>query len=131
MPKRFLKFKLLLDEGFFERKRLPRLNKRHNVKHIKIDLGKESIPDIEVYKEAVKSKRLIVTFNGKDFKQFAGRSKDSGVIAVTHRMVQEDIDKKLVSLLSKYKKRDLYGKFVSISNSGIVFHEEETDQSTT
>jgi hypothetical protein len=88
MPKKFLRFKLLLDEG---------------------------LPDLQVYKIAEVEKRVIVTFNDKDFNEFVKRGNNSGVIGVSQNMIDDEIDKKLVSFLSKARKGDLYGKFVSIS----------------
>ena len=115
MPRKFLKYKLLLDEGFLFRTRLPILNSRFNVKHILGDLKTEGLPDREVYQIALSQKRLLVTFNSRDFKQFASLSKDSGVIGISQELPKDQIDKKLTALLMRSKPSDLYGKFTAIT----------------
>lgn len=59
MPPRLHRHKLLLDEGLFPRKSLPRINNRHNVGHIKHDLHLGGIKDEDIYEIAVKQKRLM------------------------------------------------------------------------
>lgn len=115
MPQKFHKYKLLLDEGFPIRKYFPRLNSRFDVKHIVEDLKQAQLPDPKVYKTAVKEKRLVVTFNDKDFETFSGNSKDSGIIGVSANLPLDQIDLKLTSLLNKCKPSDLFGKFHYIS----------------
>lgn len=115
MPRRFYKYKLLLDEGFLLRTRLPISNSRFNLKHIKADLGHEGLKDEDVYKAAIKLKRLVVTFNDKDFQKFAESSPDAGVIGISANITNDQIDKKLTALLMKSKKSDLFGKFNYIS----------------
>lgn len=115
MPRRFYKHKLLLDEGFLLRKRLPILNSRFDIKHINADLGFEGLKDRKVYQLGVELKRLIVTFNDKDFRGFAKKSNDIGIIGVSANLTADQIDKKLTALLTKAGERDLLGKFVYIS----------------
>jgi hypothetical protein len=115
MPSKFYKHKLLLDEGFPPRIYFPRLNQRFNVKHIKSDLKKVGLPDEEVYDIAARQKRLIVTYNTKDFKRLAHKSKDTGVIGVTPLMSYSHIDNKLTSLLTKSTQHDLYGRYTPLS----------------
>lgn len=114
MVKRFHKFKLLLDEGFYRRHRFPLLNEYHNIKHITGDFHKEGLPDIYVYEFARKQKRLIVTYNEKDFRDLAIKSKDSGVIGVSGNLTVKQIDIKLTALLNKNTPKDLYGKFTPL-----------------
>jgi len=105
------RFKLLLDENFFTRNYFPILNSRHDVKHIVSDLKMSGISDDEVYQVGVKQKRLIVTFNRKDFEPMAVKSKETGIVAVSTNLSDEQIDKKMTSLLSKRTAGNLYGKF--------------------
>jgi predicted nuclease of predicted toxin-antitoxin system len=114
MPPNSFKPKLLLDEGFPRRNKLPNLNKRFDTKHITGDFNKTAWTDDRVYKFAIKEKRLIVTFNKKDFKEFATFDEDSGVIGVSDNLTNEQIDKKLLGLL-KRRGLKLYGKFISIT----------------
>src|SRR5437868_5998390 len=100
LTKRFMahmlyKHKLLLDEGFPPRSYFPMLNQRFDVKHMKDDFKLIGLPDTEVYAVAVKMKRLIVTYNAKDFRPLAKTSKDTGVIGVSALMSYDHIDKKL------------------------------------
>lgn len=105
------RYKLLLDENISPRTRFPILNSRHDIKHLVHDLKKSGISDLEVYILAKKTKRLIVTFNKKHFEKVGGKNKDTGVIAVSTNVSDEQIDKKITSLLSRKKKRELYRKF--------------------
>ena len=115
MPQKFYKHKLLLDEGFLYRHRLPILNSRFNVKHITGDLRYSALRDIDIYKYAVKQKRIIVTFNDKHFQPLAEKSENTGVVGVSANLSADDIDKKLTALLTKAGKKELFGKFTYIS----------------
>ena len=115
MSPKFHKFKLLLDENMAARRKFELLNQLFDVKHIAFDLKKGGISDEAVYNEAVRLQRLIVTFNGKDFKTFATRTKDTGVLFISQNLPDEQIDKKLVSFLLKKTPNALYGKFTSIT----------------
>src|SRR5687767_2464460 len=79
MPKRFYKFKLLLDENMPPRQRFPRLNSRFDVKHIRDDLNQAGLKDPPVYELAKTLNRLIMTFNGNDFKEMVVQSTKTGV----------------------------------------------------
>lgn len=114
MPQ-FKRYKLLLDEGLPSRTKPPRVNSRHDIRHIKEDLGQGGISDEKVYQEAVRTKRLLIVFNIKHFKDLAGESKNSGIIGVSQKLPTEQIDKKLNALLSKSKAGKLYGRFTYIS----------------
>ena len=115
MTSRFYKHKVLLDEGFPPRIYFPRLNQRFDVKHVKSDLKKIGLPDREVYSLAAEQKRLIVTYNTKDFKRLADASKETGVIGVSALMSYSHIDNKLTSLLTKRSSNALYGKFTNLT----------------
>jgi hypothetical protein len=111
MGHRFYKHKLLLDEGFPPRSYFPMLNHRFDIKHIRDDLKYIGLPDEEVYKLARHLKRLIITYNEKDFKPLAPQSKDTGVIGVTPTTPYATVDKKLTALLTKSTEKALRGKF--------------------
>lgn len=68
MTRPFHKHKVLLDENMPERQAFPRLNERFDVKHIRDDLNGGGLSDQEVYNLAKKLKRLLITYNVKDFK---------------------------------------------------------------
>src|SRR5881275_1751834 len=101
MSRKFYKHKLLFDENMPARTKLPRLNGLFNIKHIRDDLHKDGLPDDEVYKLAIKLNRLIVTFNGDDFRNFAQNSELTGIIHVSDTIKNDHIDTKLTSLFLK------------------------------
>ena len=115
MSPKFHKFKLLLDENMSARRKFELLNHLFDVKHIAFDLKKGGLSDEEVYNEASRMKRLIITFNGKDFKAFATRAKETGILFVLQNLSDEQIDKKLVSFLLKKTPNALFGKFTTIT----------------
>ncbi len=115
MPRKFYKHKLLLDEGFLHRDKLPILNHRFNLRHITDDLGYSALSDEQVYQLAIKQKRLVVTFNDRHFQPLALKSTNSGIIGVSSNLTTSDIDKKLTALLMKATKKALFGKFTYIS----------------
>lgn len=110
------RYKLLLDENFFSRNRLPILNRRYNTKHIKHDFNLIGLKDPAVYRLAVEQGRIIITFNDKDFLETATKSKKSGIIGVSTNMLSDNIDKKIAAKLRRAKKSEIYGKFNYISN---------------
>lgn len=115
MSRKQHKFKLLLDENFLSRDRLPLLNKRYNAKHIKADFRQIGLQDHEVYAFAAKEHRIIVTFNDKDFINLASESKATGVIGISVNMTADHIDKKVAAILRRSKPNDIYGKFIYVS----------------
>ena len=115
MPHKFHKYKLLLDEGFPPRPNFPRLNSRFDVRHVSVDLNHSGLKDRDVYLLAVKLKRIVVTFNDKDFKDYASSDTGSGVIGISANLSSEQIDKKLTALLVGTKKSKILGKFNYIS----------------
>ena len=112
MPK-FIRYRLLLDENLPPRIRFSRLNERHNVKHLVHDYKSQNAgtTDEDVYQLACKEKRIIITFNGDDFLDLYIKSKKSGIIALKPNVTYDDIDKKVLALLSRYKPSVFYGKF--------------------
>lgn len=110
------KYKILLDENFPPRTYLKRLNSRFNLKHLKHDLNKGGLSDPDIYKLAEGLERIIVTFNDKDFKDWAVKSKKTGIIGVSSSLSSEQIDKKLTAFLLKSKIKDILGKFHMISH---------------
>ncbi|HSW88229.1 MAG TPA: DUF5615 family PIN-like protein [Candidatus Saccharimonadales bacterium] len=92
-----------------------RLNHVFDVKHISIDLKKAGISDEKVHQEATKLCRLIVTFNGDDFKDLAKKNTATGIIYVSNNLTSEQIDTKLVALLLRNAPKSLYGKFTTIT----------------
>jgi len=115
MHKKFHKFKLLLDENMPRRQVLPLLNELFDVKHIRDDLHSGGFSDPQVYILAVKQKRLIVTYNAKDFYDLASRSKESGVIAISPHLSLHQVDTKIASLLLQGSQKALYGTFTVIT----------------
>lgn len=114
MTHTFYKHKVLLDEGFPPRWYFPRVNERFDVKHIKDDFKKIGLPDTEVYALAVQLKRLIVTYNAKDFRRLAQQSKETGVIGVPALMLYHHIDTKLTSLLTHSSPHALQGTYTAL-----------------
>jgi predicted nuclease of predicted toxin-antitoxin system len=115
MSAKFRKYKLLLDENMPARRRLPLLNRLFDVKHIAFDLRKGGLPDAAVYKEAVSMQRLIITFNGKDFKALANKSQATGIIYPSNNLTNEQLDTKLVALLVRRSPHALFGKFTALT----------------
>jgi predicted nuclease of predicted toxin-antitoxin system len=115
MPKKFYKFKLLLDENMPPRQRFPRLNSRFDVKHIRDDFNQLGLKDPIVYELAAKRNRLIITFNGTDFKKLVGKSAQTGVINISANLRYEQIDTKLTSLLTKSSEKSFYGQFTDLT----------------
>lgn len=115
MSPKFRKYKLLLDENMPPRTDFERLNHLFDVKHIAIDLKKGGIPDEQVHKEAGKSNRLLVTFNGEDFSHLAEKSKQTGIIHISHNLLTEQIDTKLTALPLKNTPNTLFGKFTTVT----------------
>ena len=115
MSKKFHKFKLLLDENMPARLKFPRLNSRHDLKHLRDDFHITGISDPQVYEFAKKENRLILTFNGDDFRELATRSRKTGIIFLSDSLQDERIDTKLTALLSKSTSNALYGKFTTLT----------------
>ena len=115
MTKSFYKHKLLFDENMPRRLVFPRLNELFDIKHIRGDLGQGGISDPKVHALAVQLKRLVVTYNAKDFRELATRSQESGVIAVSANMPFHHVDTKLTALLIRSSEKALLGKFTLLT----------------
>ena len=114
VKKRFIKFKILLDEALPPRQRFLQTNKIFDVKHISHDLRLSGLADSVLYQLAKKIERLIVTTNVKDFKKLL-KGKETGIIGISMALKTKDIDKKLCSLLKKSSKGNLFGKITKIT----------------
>ena len=97
------------------RTKFPRLNSRYDLKHIRDDFHITGMLDPQVYEFAQKEHRLILTFNGDDFKELARESKATGILFISDNLTDEHIDTKLTALLSKSTPNMLYGKFSTIT----------------
>ncbi len=83
MPKFFYKHKVLLDENMPSRRLLKQLNHHFDVKHVRDDLRHGELGDPDVYQLAATQGRIVVTFNGRDFRSLVGAiPNDPGVIDV-------------------------------------------------
>jgi hypothetical protein len=115
MALRFHKHKILLDENFPPRLTYPRLNGMFDVKHLRDDLGGGGITDDQVYDLASKLRRIVVTFNAKDFKKLTSKSNTTGVIGVSPLLPTHQIDMKLTALLVRSSEKALLGKFTPLT----------------
>ena len=115
MPKRFYKFKLLLDENMPPRQRFPRLNSRYDIKHVRDDLNNQGLLDPPVFALASKLQRIIITFNGDDFRKLVDTSTQIGVINISPNLRYEQIDTKLTALLTKSAPHTLFGKLTNLT----------------
>ena len=116
MTKQFHRHKLLLDENFPVRSYFPKLNRRHDVKHLTKDLHLAGLPDSKVYKFARETERIIVTYNIKDFIPLVENDIKTGLIGVSPSLQPDQIDKKLTALLRRSTKKSLFGKLTTISD---------------
>ena len=114
VKKRFIKFKILLDEALPPRQQFPITNATFDIKHIKHDLGLSGYADSVVYEVASKLDRLVVTPNIKHFKKLL-KGKETGIISVSMALSKTEIDKKLCSFLKKSKRGELFGNINEIS----------------
>jgi hypothetical protein len=97
------------------RQRFPRLNSRFDLKHMRDDFSQIGVKDPAVYDLAAKQNRLIITFNGKDFKKLVGKITQTGVINVSANLRYEQIDPKFTALLTKSSEKSLYGQFTDLT----------------
>ena len=104
-----------MDENMPPRQRFPRLNSRFDVKHIRDDLNQAGLKDPPVYALASKLNRLIITFNGDDFKNMVDQNSEAGVINISANLRYDQIDTKLTSLLTKSGPNALFGKFIDLT----------------
>lgn len=94
----------------------PRLNELFDVKHIRDDLNSGGLPDPQVYQVAIKQKRLLVTYNSKDFKALASESQETGIIGISPHLPLHQIDTKLTALLIRSNQKALQGVFTALTS---------------
>lgn len=87
------------------------------MKHIVADYKMKGLSDPQVFKFAHREKRILVTYNSKDFKGLISQSSTVGVVGISSNILLTDIDKKLTALLTHSKKGELAGKFTSLDAS--------------
>jgi hypothetical protein len=109
------KHKLLFDENMPKRQVFPRLNELFDVKHIRDDIHNAGLADPQVYLLAAKLKRLLITYNIKDFKSLAKQSHDTGIIGISPHLPLHQVDTKLTSLLIRSNQKALFGKYTALS----------------
>ncbi len=97
------------------RVKFTRLNSRYDLKHIRDDFHLIGLPDPNVYDFARRRGRLILPFNGDDFKPLVTKSQETGVIYLSDHLLNEKIDTKLTALLSKSTPKTFYCKFTTIT----------------
>ncbi|KKT49544.1 MAG: hypothetical protein UW41_C0005G0047 [Candidatus Collierbacteria bacterium GW2011_GWC2_44_18] len=94
------RFKLLLDEMLPKRDKFPILNKLHNLKHIVHDVKGSGLKDEDVVLLAKKQKRILISKNDKHMIDLCNINKVQ-LICITETMREEEIDKKIVAMLSR------------------------------
>lgn len=109
------KHKILLDENMPNRIKLSRLNGIFDIVHVRDDLKKAGVKDPEVYKLAKRLKRILITFNGHDFKKLLQKDDGIGVISVPATMPEDQIDKKLTALFIQGRENTFKGKFIPLA----------------
>lgn len=117
--RKFIKYKLLLDEGLSFPKNYPVLNSYHNVKHIVHDYRLSGISDKRVYAVAIRESRLMVVFNRKDFRPLIKETTPS-VISLSPNLTNKETDLKICKMLRSLSSTQNRGCLISISKSGIV-----------
>lgn len=117
--RKFIKYKLLLDEGLSSPKNYPVLNSYHNVKHIAHDYRRSGISDERVYAVAIRESRLMVVFNRKDFRLLIKETTPS-VISLSPNLTNKETDLKICKALRSLSSSQNQGCLISISKSGIV-----------
>jgi hypothetical protein len=84
---------------------------------VKDDLKQTGLPDTEVYALAAKHRRLIVTYNSKDFRRLVHQSQETGVIGIGVLVPYHHIDTKLTALLTRSSEKALFGKYTPLSEA--------------
>ena len=125
MPKRrakkFIKYKLLLDEGMPPRNRYPNINRVYDLKHITHDFGLSGISDKKVYEKAVIESRILLVFNTKHFRKLLTKNGPS-IIAISQNMNNTDVDLKILKVLKGVDKSKLMcGYLILVSKNEIKF----------
>lgn len=117
--RRFIKYKLLLDESLPPRRNYPNLNRQYSVKDVAHDLMLSGISDQSLYELAKKDSRIVVVFNTKDFKPMITPNKPS-VISLSTNLTNKEADLKICKALKEISPVQAKGNLISISKSGIT-----------
>lgn len=109
-PKKFPKFRLLLDTAFAKPSTFKKLSKKALVRHVRLDFSlPRQAEDSEIYNLATKEKMFVVTMNYKHFKKFVRKSLP-GVFALDSELTNEQIDIILSDFISGKNPFDYYRK---------------------
>jgi hypothetical protein len=100
----------MLDENMSGRKEFLRLNHHFDVKHIRDDLNRGGYPDADVYTLAVTQGRIIVTANGRHFRNLVDKT-SAGVIDFPADWSDTQVDTKLTALLMNHGPTYFGGKY--------------------
>lgn len=115
--RKFIKFKLLLDEGLSFPNKYPTLNKNYDLKHIISDYkflrGKE---DEQVYKVATKENRLMVVFNTKDFRPLI-KKEGASIVLLSNKLSNKDADLRICKMLKELYLKQSKGWLININNT--------------
>ncbi|HLB32295.1 MAG TPA: DUF5615 family PIN-like protein [Patescibacteria group bacterium] len=107
--------KILLDENFSSRHEFRRVNQYCNIRHISRDLKISGLDDPQVYDMACKQGRMVATFNSKHFRLLV-KDDTPSVIGISSKLTNDQIDKKLMSLIKNIKPVGYTGKYFFISS---------------
>jgi predicted nuclease of predicted toxin-antitoxin system len=91
---------------FKSREYFPVLNKLHNLKHIVHDFIGSGKKDEEVVRHAKKTGRILISKNVKHMQDLC-RLQLVPLICVTETMPNEEIDKKIVSILKNWNDQNV------------------------
>lgn len=115
--KKFIKFKLLLDEGLSLPNKYPNLNKNYNLKHIVIDFNHlRGKGDDLVYKTATKENLMMVVYNTKDYKPLIKKD-GSSIILLSDKLSNRNADLKICKALKSLSEKQGWGHLIIINNS--------------
>jgi hypothetical protein len=114
MPSKFYKHKLLLDELMYIRQSYPRLNQNFDVKHIREDLHLGGSKDKSVYELASKLGRIIITANGRHFRNLV-QAGSPGVIDFPADWATSRLDTKLTALLMRHGPKYFTGHYRTLA----------------
>lgn len=109
-----------MDENVHYRAYFPELNNLFDVKHITEDYHQAGLSDLQVFKHAVRTGRIIVTFNFKDFQGLVETNNKTGVVGISSNLQVEIIDKKLTAFFRKATPKSLLGKLKILSGQTTI-----------
>ncbi len=105
-----------MDESFTRKEIFIRLIKKAKVIHVFELFHHGQIEDSDIYKEAIKDNRFVVTFNFKHFKKLVQKGRP-GIIGLPADVSNEEIDLMLTDFVSKYNPDNYLGKAIKIPES--------------